>query len=116
MKKQLLITMSAMFMAGAAQAYADCGDYHQIDNCDVISTYTGATTLSPLIVTNGTSEATSRHHKVIVEAKQDADAFIASEGQIYGAFLAQAIEQLRSSNPSAAMASDMELAQAILSY
>ena len=116
MKKQVLIAISTLSLAGVANAYADCGDSREIDRCDIATTYTGLTTLGPTVLTGDASEMTSGNHKIIVAAKQDADAFVASNGQIYGAFLAQAIEQLRSSNPTAAMASDMEIAQAILAY
>ena len=116
MKKQVLIAISTLLLTGAANAAADCGDAHDIDNCDIVTTYTGMTTFAPSIFTNMTSESSSRHHKEIVAAKQDADAFIASNGQIYGAYLAQAFESLRSANPAAALASDLEIAQAILAY
>ena len=52
--------------------------------------------------------------KMIVEAQEDAALFLATEGQIQGVKLTQAIEALRQL-PEAEGASDMDLAQTILS-
>ncbi|MNL60063.1 hypothetical protein D3C87_1838420 [compost metagenome] len=66
-------------------------------------------------MTVGTVASKSAHHnKIILNAQEDAYAFIASEGQIRGVQLQKALETVRSENPAVA-ASDMELAQAILS-
>lgn len=52
-------------------------------------------------------------HKLIVAARDDAAAFIASDGQLRGARLESALSHLRQNQPKL-HASDLELAQAIL--
>lgn len=66
---------------------------------------TGATTAS--------SYLTSRDHKLVLAAQDDAGSFVASEGAIRGPFLEAALHQVRAENPGIE-ASDMELANAIL--
>lgn len=66
---------------------------------------TGATTAS--------SYLTSRDHKLVLAAQDDAGSFVASEGAIRGPFLEAALHQVRTENPGIE-ASDMELANAIL--
>ncbi|MDY7567033.1 DUF2388 domain-containing protein [Pseudomonas sp. RTC3] len=71
---------------------------------DVLSS--GATTASTYL--------TFRHdRKLIVAAQDDAGSFVASEGGIRGPFLEAAMEQVRTDNPGL-KATDMELANAIL--
>lgn len=72
-------------------------------------------TTTPVSLPTYTTDATSGSDKkmVIHQAKDDAAAFIASEGQIQGAYLTRAIEMIRGENPSMT-ASDAELANAIL--
>jgi uncharacterized protein (TIGR02448 family) len=65
----------------------------------------GATTASTYL--------TSRDHKLVVAAQDDAGSFVASEGAIRGPFLEAAMHQVRAENPGM-QASDMELANAIL--
>ncbi|MEB6588975.1 MULTISPECIES: DUF2388 domain-containing protein [Pseudomonas] len=65
----------------------------------------GATTASTYL--------TSRDHKLVMAAQDDAGSFVASEGAIRGPFLEAAIRQARAENPGM-QASDMELASAIL--
>ncbi|KIY41535.1 ribonucleotide reductase [Pseudomonas sp. 10-1B] len=65
----------------------------------------GATTASTYL--------TSRDHKLVMAAQDDAGSFVASEGAIRGPFLEAAIRQARAENPGM-QASDMELANAIL--
>jgi uncharacterized protein (TIGR02448 family) len=65
----------------------------------------GATTASTYL--------TSRDHKLVVAAQDDAGSFVASEGAIRGPFLEAAMHQVRAENPGM-QASDMELAHAIL--
>ncbi|MCI0992420.1 DUF2388 domain-containing protein [Pseudomonas corrugata] len=52
-------------------------------------------------------------HKLIVAARDDAAAFVASEGQLRGARLESALAYLRQTQPKLHV-SDLELAQAIL--
>lgn len=50
----------------------------------------------------------------MLEARDDAASFVASEGRIRGARLEAALRQLRERDEAARKASDLELAQAIL--
>lgn len=65
----------------------------------------GATTASTYL--------TSRDHKLVAAAQDDAGSFVASEGAIRGPFLESALRQARAENPGL-KATDMELANAIL--
>ncbi|WP_213878267.1 DUF2388 domain-containing protein [Pseudomonas sp. dw_358] len=87
----------ALFALPVGSAMAD-GFLH-----DVLSS--GATT--------GSTYLTSRHHKLIVAAQDDASSFVASNGQIRGPYLEAAMLKVREDNP-ALKASDMDLANAIL--
>ena len=66
---------------------------------------TGATTASTYL--------TSKDHKLIVAAQDDASSFVASEGSIRGPYLEAAMQKVRADNPGL-QATDMELANAIL--
>ena len=63
-----------------------------------------------------TSDTTSsiRDMKLVVEARDDAASFVASQGEIRGARLEAALGALRKRVPEARAASDLELAEAIL--
>ena len=63
--------------------------------------------------TTASSYLTSRDHKLVVAAQDDASSFVASEGAIRGPFLEAAMRQARAEHPGM-QASDMELANAIL--
>ncbi|AXM97158.1 DUF2388 domain-containing protein [Pseudomonas plecoglossicida] len=63
--------------------------------------------------TTASSYITSRDHKLVLAAQDDAGSFVASEGAIRGPFLEQALHQVRTENPGL-QASDMDLANAIL--
>lgn len=65
----------------------------------------GATTASTYL--------TSRDHKLVAAAQDDAGSFVASDGAIRGPFLEAAMRQARTENPDL-KATDMELANAIL--
>jgi uncharacterized protein (TIGR02448 family) len=62
-----------------------------------------------------TSKVTSApfDRKLLLNAQDDAAAFVASDGRIHGVRLQAALNRLRESNPELAVA-DLELAQAIL--
>lgn len=64
--------------------------------------------------TSGTSASTSGDDKVVLRAREDAAAFVASDGRIRGAQLEAALRALRERDPAAHGASDLQLAQAIL--
>lgn len=63
-----------------------------------------------------TSDTTTsiRDMKVVVEARDEAASFVASDGEIRGARLEAALGSLRSEFPAARVASDLALAEAIL--
>ena len=63
--------------------------------------------------TTASSYLTSKDHKLVVAAQDDAGSFVASEGAIRGPYLESAIQKVRADNPGLEV-SDMELAQAIL--
>lgn len=63
---------------------------------------------------SASSGSTSGDDKVVLQARDDAAAFVASDGRIRGVRLEAALRQLREGNAAARDASDMQLAQAIL--
>ncbi len=63
---------------------------------------------------SASSHSTSGNDKVVLQARDDAASFVASEGRIRGAQLEAALRHLRERNAGAQRASDMQLAQAIL--
>lgn len=65
----------------------------------------GATTASTYL--------TSRDHKLVAAAQDDAGSFVASQGAIRGPYLEAAMREVRAEHPGL-QASDMELAHAIL--
>ncbi|MEL1264717.1 DUF2388 domain-containing protein [Pseudoxanthomonas putridarboris] len=63
---------------------------------------------------SASSGSTSGDDKVVLQAREDAASFVASNGRIRGAQLEAALRHLREHDPQAREASDMQLAQAIL--
>ncbi|WP_149193161.1 DUF2388 domain-containing protein [Luteimonas suaedae] len=63
---------------------------------------------------SASSDSTSGDDKVVLQARDDAASFVASDGRIRGAQLEAALRQLRERRPDVRQASDMQLAQAIL--
>jgi uncharacterized protein (TIGR02448 family) len=63
---------------------------------------------------SASSNSTSGEDKVVLQARDDAASFVASDGRIRGAQLEAALRHLRERNAGAQRASDMQLAQAIL--
>ncbi len=63
---------------------------------------------------SASSGSSSDDDKVVLEAREDAASFVATDGQIRGARLEAALRQLREHDAQAREASDMELALAIL--
>jgi len=63
---------------------------------------------------SASSGSTSGNDKVVLEAREDAASFVASEGRIRGVQLEAALRHLRESRADARVASDMQLARAIL--
>jgi uncharacterized protein (TIGR02448 family) len=64
--------------------------------------------------TSASSKTTSPNDKVVLQARDDAASFVASDGRIRGAQLEAALRHLRERNAGAQRATDMQLAQAIL--
>ncbi|WP_133478618.1 DUF2388 domain-containing protein [Cognatilysobacter segetis] len=64
-------------------------------------------------VSNSTGSSTG-NDKVVLQAREDAALFVASEGRVRGAQLEAALRVLRASRVDARAASDMQLAMAIL--
>ena len=71
------------------------------------------TTYSPSITTDLITYSVK--HK-IVQAQDDAAYFVATEGEVKGAQLDEALSYLRQTNPELNNASDLEIAAAILEY
>jgi uncharacterized protein (TIGR02448 family) len=63
---------------------------------------------------SASSKSSSPDDKLVLEARDDAASFVASDGRIRGAQLEAALRHLREKISSAQRASDMQLAQAIL--
>ena len=63
--------------------------------------------------TTASTYSTFKDHKLLQPAREDASAFIASDGAIRGVHLEAALQRLRADNPQL-QASDAQLAQAIL--
>lgn len=74
---------------------------------------TGATTAG-VVGTSASSKTTTPGDKVVLQARDDAASFVASDGRIRGAQLESALRHLREHYVVTQQASDMELAQAIL--
>lgn len=75
---------------------------------------TGGTTAGA-VGTSASSKTTSPDDdKVVLQARDDAASFVASDGRIRGAQLEAALLHLRERNAAAQRATDMQLAQAIL--
>jgi uncharacterized protein (TIGR02448 family) len=63
---------------------------------------------------SASSKTTSPDDKLVLQARDDAASFVASDGRIRGAQLEAALRNLRERHAVAQRASDMQLAQAIL--
>lgn len=98
MRKTLLLCALAALSTGPAFASSFAGT-------------TGGTTANGA---SNTSGSTSGDDKVVLQARDDAAAFVASDGRIRGARLEAALRLLREKREDARRTSDMALAQAIL--
>jgi uncharacterized protein (TIGR02448 family) len=63
---------------------------------------------------SASSDSSSGDDKIVLQAREDAASFVASNGRIRGAQLEAALRHLRETDATARRASDMQLAQAIL--
>jgi uncharacterized protein (TIGR02448 family) len=104
MKNSLRLIAAAALIGCATGAYATSFVY----TTDLSVRATGATS-------DGTSDLSNsfKDDKIVLEARDDAATFVASQGQIRGAHLAAALAHIRSQLPTRA-ANDPQLAQAIL--
>lgn len=104
MKKSLRLIAAATLLGCATGAFATSFVY---------------TTDLSVRATGGTSDATTnvsnsfKDDKIVLEAKDDAASFVASQGQVRGAHLEAALRHIRAKMPTLA-ANDQQLAQAIL--
>ena len=64
---------------------------------------------------SASSGSSSGDDKVVLEAREDAASFVATDGQIRGAFFEAALSYLRQHDADARAATDMALARHILS-
>ena len=78
------------------------------------SSFAGSSAGASSAGSSASSGSSSGDDKVVLQARDDAASFVASEGRIRGARLEAALRQLRERDPAARTASDMQLAQAIL--
>lgn len=78
------------------------------------SSFAGSSAGASSAGSSASSGSSSGNDKVVMQARDDAASFVASEGRIRGARLEAALRQLRERDPAARTASDMQLAQAIL--
>lgn len=76
--------------------------------------FAGSSAGSSAAGSSASSGSSSGDDKVVLQARDDAASFIASEGRIRGAQLEAALRHLREHDAAARQASDMQLAQAIL--
>lgn len=97
-KKSITCLTALLTLAPASAALADAGFWR-----NVLSS--GATT--------ATTYATSKDNKLIVAARDEAGAFVASDGQIRGPYLEAAMQRMRSEHPQL-QADDMQLATRLL--
>jgi|GEM_PF-3405055 Protein of unknown function (DUF2388). len=71
--------------------------------------------ISPTILTADISDSISGGtRKLLLEAREDAQVYVATEGEIFGVRLAAAAEALRKELPQGYTASEMHIAQAII--
>jgi uncharacterized protein (TIGR02448 family) len=85
--------------------------------CSIAPAFAAGTTAGASASLGGTSassKTTTPDDKVVLQARDDAASFVASDGRIRGAQLEAALRHLRERNALAQRASDMQLAQAIL--
>ncbi len=80
------------------------------------SSFAGTSAGSATGASSNSSGSSSGDDKVLLAARDDAAAFVASNGQIRGARLQAALVHLREQDPAARQADDLELARTLLAY
>ena len=78
------------------------------------SSFAGTSAGAGSASSGASSGSTSGNDKVVLQAREDAAGFVASDGRIRGARLEAALRVLREASAEARAAGDMELARAIL--
>lgn len=78
------------------------------------SSFAGTSAGAGSASSGASSGSTSGSDKVVLQAREDAAGFVASDGRIRGARLEAALRALRQDSAEARAASDMALARAIL--
>lgn len=78
------------------------------------SSFAGTSAGASSAGSSASSDSSSGNDKVVMQARDDAAAFVASDGRIRGAQLEAALMHLRERDADARGASDMALAKAIL--
>lgn len=78
------------------------------------SSFAGTSAGAGSASSGGTTGSTSGNDKVVLNAREDAAGFVASDGRIRGARLEAALRHLREHSVEVRDASDLALAQAIL--
>lgn len=78
------------------------------------SSFAGTSAGASSAGSSASSDSSSGNDKVVMQAREDAAAFVASDGHIRGAQLEAALMHLREQDADARGASDMALAKAIL--
>ncbi|MBJ6979478.1 MULTISPECIES: DUF2388 domain-containing protein [unclassified Luteimonas] len=78
------------------------------------SSFAGTSAGAGSASSGASSGSTSGNDKVVLQAREDAAGFVASDGRIRGARLEAALRALREDSADARAASDLELARAIL--
>lgn len=100
--------LSSLFITSVFLAATCMGSAHAFDAFNLSTQGTVASGYATTLVT-----AAPFDHKLLIAARDDAAAFIASDGQLRGAQLESALRYLRQVQPKLHV-SDLELAQAIL--
>jgi uncharacterized protein (TIGR02448 family) len=80
----------------------------------IAGSFAGTSAGSSAAGSSASSDSSSGNDKVVLQARDDAASFVASDGRIRGAQLEAALRHLRERDADARRASDMQLAQAIL--
>ena len=78
------------------------------------SSFAGSSAGASSAGSSGSSGSSSGDDKLVLQARDDAASFVASNGVIRGAQLQAALQVLRERDADARAASDLQLAQAIL--
>ncbi len=97
--------MSRVFVAGALLA---------LSMPALAGSFAGSSAGASSAGSSASSDSSSGDDKIVVQAREDAASFVASNGRIRGAQLEAALRHLREQDEAARNASDMQLAQAIL--